>query len=112
MNNRVKVGVRVRPMGKAELENEGTNIISIDNAKVVNVKNNAFEYDWAFGINSTQKEIYDAICLPLIKNLFEGFNAVSYFLKIYFLKIYFLQNYFLMQFAIVDCSCLWSNWFW
>ena len=41
-------------------------------------KSNRFDFDWAFGPNSTQREVYDAMCRPLIENIFEGFNATVF----------------------------------
>ena len=80
-NNRVKVGVRIRPLSSQEIEQGANTAATISkNNKTVSMssRSNKFDFDWAFGPNSTQKELYDATCKPLISNIFEGFNATVF----------------------------------
>ena len=90
MDNRIKVGVRVRPLSKKELTEGGTSssvttedtqgriVVSGDN----NARKNGFSFDWVFGVNSEQRQLYDSMCMPLIEKFFEGYNATFFACKI------------------------------
>lgn len=68
--NRVKVGVRVRPISDTELGAGATSVIAHKGPSITaNHPSRAtkFDFDWAFGPNSTQHEVYDSMCKPLIE---------------------------------------------
>ena len=82
MENRVKVGVRIRPLSTREIE-EGTNVVikqEGDNRVHVQIpaRVNKFEYDWVFNAKTEQTTVYDKIAAPLIENIFRGFNATIF----------------------------------
>jgi kinesin family protein 4/21/27 len=81
-DQRVKVGVRVRPLLTSELDAAAESVIKAERGKrivaTVPAKKNAFDFDWAFGQNKSHREVYDSMCKPLIKALFEGFNATVF----------------------------------
>ena len=80
-DNRVKVGVRVRPLLDMELEAGADSVIKCTSKRVVmNVpsKKNTFDFDWSFGPRASHREVYDEVCKPLVKNIFEGFNATVF----------------------------------
>lgn len=81
-DQRVKVGVRVRPLLNSELDAAAESVIKAEKGKrivaTVPAKKNAFDFDWAFGQTTSHREVYDSMCKPLIKALFEGFNATVF----------------------------------
>ncbi len=84
MDNRVKVGVRIRPMVPYEID-AGATVAAMSDKNNRSVifshptarKSNA-EFDWVFPQNATQVQVYDALCKPLIDKIFEGFNATVF----------------------------------
>ena len=75
VSNRVKVGVRVRPISDTELGAGATSVITHKGPSVTaNHPSRAtkFDFDWAFGPNSTQHEVYDSMCKPLIEVMNES----------------------------------------
>jgi hypothetical protein len=80
-SNRVKVGVRVRPLLGMELENGADSVIKCPARRVqmtIPSKQNSFNFDWSFGPGVGHREVYEEVCKPLVKNLFEGFNATVF----------------------------------
>ncbi|XP_041889128.1 kinesin-like protein KIF27 isoform X1 [Corvus kubaryi] len=76
----VKVAVRVRPLlSKEILHNHQVCVRLIPNAKQVIIgKDHVFTFDFVFGKNSTQEEVY-AVCIkPLLVSLTEGYNATVF----------------------------------
>uniref|UniRef100_A0A8C9MND6 Kinesin family member 27 n=1 Tax=Serinus canaria TaxID=9135 RepID=A0A8C9MND6_SERCA len=76
----VKVAVRVRPLlSKEILHNHQACVRLVPNAKQVIIgKDHAFTFDFVFGKNSTQEEVY-AVCIkPLLVSLTEGYNATVF----------------------------------
>ena len=82
MENKIKVGVRIRPLNTKEVEASSANVIASDKGKYVltktPAKKNCFEYDWSFDATSTNRIVYDLSCRPLIENIFDGFNATFF----------------------------------
>ena len=77
-SNRVKVGVRVRPLSSTETDDGATSVlISKSNSIQANIpsRSNKFDFDWVFNEKTVQSELYDSMCKPLIENIFMGFNA-------------------------------------
>ncbi|XP_062369200.1 kinesin-like protein KIF27 [Cinclus cinclus] len=76
----VKVAVRVRPLlSKEILHNHQVCVRIVPNAKQVIIgKDHVFTFDFVFGKNSTQEEVY-AVCIkPLLVSLTEGYNATVF----------------------------------
>ncbi|XP_053788647.1 kinesin-like protein KIF27 [Vidua chalybeata] len=76
----VKVAVRVRPLlSKEILHNHQVCVRLVQNAKQVIIgKDHVFTFDFVFGKNSTQEEVY-AVCIkPLLVSLTEGYNATVF----------------------------------
>uniref|UniRef100_A0A8D2P4Y6 Kinesin family member 27 n=1 Tax=Zosterops lateralis melanops TaxID=1220523 RepID=A0A8D2P4Y6_ZOSLA len=76
----VKVAVRVRPLlSKEILYNHQACVRLVPNAKQVIIgKDHVFTFDFVFGKNSTQEEVY-AVCIkPLLVSLTEGYNATVF----------------------------------
>lgn len=97
MNNRVKVGVRIRPLVQNEINTDSLSVVSASRDKssvILNIpsRKNQFDYDWVFGQDSSQKEIYESVCSSLIDSLFEGINATVFACKM-ILKSEFLNKY-------------------
>ena len=85
MDNRIKVGVRIRPLSSKELgENASSTVHTEPGGRVVtyqdNKKNN-FNFDWSFDSDSSQRAVYDSMCKPLIDRVFEGYNATFFACK-------------------------------
>ena len=81
MDNRIKVGVRARPLSSKE--SQEINVLSFNNGEIF-VKDNKkthFNFDWAFDANSNQRQIYNDMCFPLIERVFEGYNATFFACK-------------------------------
>lgn len=85
MENRIKVGVRVRPMSRNEVDSGANAALKVDNENVVSIhapgRRNTFEFDWSFDEKSSQASVYHAMCKPMIENIFEGFNATFFACK-------------------------------
>ncbi|KAL9821081.1 kinesin-like protein KIF27 isoform 2-T2 [Geothlypis trichas] len=76
----VKVAVRVRPLlSKEILHNHQMCVRLVPNAKQIIIgKDHVFTFDFVFGKNSTQEEVY-AVCIkPLLVSLTEGYNATVF----------------------------------
>ncbi len=76
----VKVAVRVRPINKSELAENATDIISIANNNVTiseptthTTKN--FGFDYVFGKNSSNEDIYNSIGKDIVKSACAGYNC-------------------------------------
>jgi hypothetical protein len=93
MDNRIKVGVRVRPLSiKEQQEASGPTTgaavttardgsISVFSTSGDSKTKLNFKYDWAFGPNSSQDAIYGDMCKPLIDRVFDGYNATFFACK-------------------------------
>jgi hypothetical protein len=77
--NRVKVGVRIRPLLQSEIDSGSDIVVKADrdNRIAVNVpaRNNVFDFDWSYNSNCSQMQIYNDTCKPLLDNFFSGYNA-------------------------------------
>ncbi|NXX41224.1 KIF27 protein, partial [Tricholaema leucomelas] len=76
----VKVAVRVRPLlFKEVLHNHQTCVRLVPNTQQVIIgKDHVFTFDFVFGKNSTQEEVY-AVCIkPLLVSLTNGYNATVF----------------------------------
>ncbi|RYH19890.1 hypothetical protein EON65_25370 [archaeon] len=85
MENKIKVGVRIRPLSTKELgESASSTVCTEQGGKVVTFqdnKKNHYGFDWAFDSESSQRLIYDSMCKPLIDSVFQGYNATFFACK-------------------------------
>ena len=76
----VRVAVRVRPMvAKEKLENQAS-CLRVHNAErqIVIGKDRAFTFDFVFGQDSTQKQVYDEACSPLLTGCMQNATIFGY----------------------------------
>ncbi|XP_030326866.1 kinesin-like protein KIF27 isoform X2 [Strigops habroptila] len=76
----VKVAVRIRPLlSKEVLHNHQMCVRLVPNTQQIIIgKDRVFTFDFVFGKNSTQEEVY-AVCIkPLLVSLTEGYNATVF----------------------------------
>ena len=100
--NNMLVAVRTRPLSKSEQEDSNFNTISVpekdiiklsmpteyipddmsgiflagEQIKILKLKEITYEYDFVFGENSTQEEVYENTTASLIKQVVEGYSAM------------------------------------
>ena len=77
---KLRVALRVRPLLGHELERGCKEVVSTANATQVKIdarsgELKSFTYDYAFGTESTQDEVYNKVVLPLVDGCFDGYNA-------------------------------------
>jgi hypothetical protein len=92
MENKIKVGVRYRPLNTQECDNGSEAIVRkdssanriylFDNNKCQSIKNTqnkqSFDFDWVFRDDSSQRLVYESMCKPLVQNIFDGFNGTFF----------------------------------
>uniref|UniRef100_A0A8C9HGV2 Kinesin family member 27 n=1 Tax=Piliocolobus tephrosceles TaxID=591936 RepID=A0A8C9HGV2_9PRIM len=76
----VKVAVRIRPLlCKEVLHNHQVCVRVIpNNQQVIIGRDRVFTFDFVFGKNSTQDEVYNTCIKPLVLSLIEGYNATVF----------------------------------
>ncbi|XP_040398281.1 kinesin-like protein KIF27 isoform X3 [Cygnus olor] len=76
----VKVAVRVRPLlSKEVLHNHQVCVRLVPNTQQIIIgKDRVFTFDFVFGKNSTQEEVYTVCIKPLLVSLTEGYNATVF----------------------------------
>uniref|UniRef100_A0A8C6C2D9 Kinesin family member 27 n=1 Tax=Monodon monoceros TaxID=40151 RepID=A0A8C6C2D9_MONMO len=76
----VKVAVRIRPLlCKEVLHNYQACVRVIPNTQQVTIgRDRVFTFDFVFGKNSTQDEVYNTCIKPLVLSLIEGYNATVF----------------------------------
>ncbi|XP_028349890.1 kinesin-like protein KIF27 isoform X3 [Physeter macrocephalus] len=76
----VKVAVRIRPLlCKEVLHNHQACVRVIPNTQQVIIgRDRVFTFDFVFGKNSTQDEVYNTCIKPLVLSLIEGYNATVF----------------------------------
>ncbi|XP_042552188.1 kinesin-like protein KIF27 isoform X1 [Dipodomys spectabilis] len=76
----VKVAVRIRPLlCKEVLHNHQVCVRVIPNTQQIIIgRDRVFTFDFVFGKNSTQDEIYNTCIKPLVLSLIEGYNATVF----------------------------------
>jgi hypothetical protein len=132
MDNRIKVGIRIRPFSSKENQenngnyqnkasitaNEENGQVNLQNNKdemINNIRNkNSFQFDWSFDQDSTQDKIYESMCHPLIEKFFEGYNATFFACKSQQRSSFFpiLIAVFLLVPVLSSVFRRWSNWCW
>ena len=82
MDNRVKVGIRIRPLAPKEIDDGVDVAVKCENDRRVAIqipsRQNKFEFDWAFNPNKSQSEVYNSLTAPLIESIFGGINATIF----------------------------------
>ena len=99
--NNMLVAVRIRPLSKSETDDSNYNILSVpqkdvvkismpteyipddmsgiflagEQIKILKVKEISYGYDFVFGENTTQDEVYESTTASLIKQVVEGYSA-------------------------------------
>ncbi|XP_053512549.1 kinesin-like protein KIF27 isoform X2 [Artibeus jamaicensis] len=76
----VKVAVRIRPLlCKEVLHNHQVCVRVIPNTQQIIIgRDRVFTFDFVFGKNSTQAEVYNVCIKPLVLSLIEGYNATVF----------------------------------
>ena len=79
----VKVAVRVRPMNKHEKEQNSTLCVEVDPSNcTVSVTSSksikTFPFDYVYGMDSTQREVYDQVAFPIVDSIFQGYNGTVF----------------------------------
>jgi hypothetical protein len=79
-NDTVKVAVRVRPINKSEQSENASSVISVSDNVVsitepISSTSKNFGFDYAFGIKTTNLDIYNSIGRDIVKNAVSGYNC-------------------------------------
>ncbi|NXJ69038.1 KIF27 protein, partial [Rostratula benghalensis] len=76
----VKVAVRIRPLlSKEVLHNHQVCVRVVPNTQQIIIgKDRVFTFDFVFGKNSSQEEVYTVCIKPLLLSLTEGYNATVF----------------------------------
>uniref|UniRef100_A0A4W2D5W2 Kinesin family member 27 n=1 Tax=Bos indicus x Bos taurus TaxID=30522 RepID=A0A4W2D5W2_BOBOX len=76
----VKVAIRIRPLlCKEVLHNHQACVRVIPNTQQIIIgRDRIFTFDFVFGKNSTQDEVYNTCIKPLVLSLIEGYNATVF----------------------------------
>lgn len=75
---RVNVALKVRPLSRREISEGRKEIISFNASNTVILDGKLFDYDYVFGPNSSQLEIFNSAVLPLLRRYFEGCNGTIF----------------------------------
>lgn len=79
----VRVAVRARPLSGSEKEKKCSECITFKDGKVAIIKDAAgkekvFAFDFCYGIDSTQQQVYTDLALPIVEGAIDGFNGVIF----------------------------------
>jgi hypothetical protein len=69
----VKVGVRIRPL--LPKERHQNNCLSNFDDESIEFKNQTFTYDYVFGMELPQQQLYQNTAAPMLKSFLDGFNV-------------------------------------
>lgn len=79
---RIKVAIRIKPEAGEGLRGFGfQNKVGEELSKVelfANGTKNEFTYDHIFSADSTQIEIFQTVCIPIINGVLEGYNGTLF----------------------------------
>ena len=83
-SERIKVSVRCRPMNQKE-KNEGyQNCVDVDSDRgevsvnLINMPKRTFWYDKAYGMDSTQEQVFQETAMPIVESVCEGYNGTIF----------------------------------
>jgi kinesin family protein 4/21/27 len=73
----VKVAVRVRPLSGGEKKEGSRAVLKLDQTKafIDAGGDRKFDFDYLYGQNSEQSNIYEQTTVPLLNRVMDGFNA-------------------------------------
>ena len=81
---RIKVSVRCRPMNQKE-KNEGfQSCVEVDsergevNVHLANMPKRTFWYDKAYGMDSTQDQVFQETAMPIVESVVQGYNGTIF----------------------------------
>ena len=76
----VRVAVRVRPLvPKERLEQCRLCVRTVaEERQIIIGKDRAFAFDYVFGTESTQAQVYEDACAQLVQRCFQGYNATVF----------------------------------
>lgn len=84
----VKVAVRCRPLNSKEREKNEPECVTVDNqtnmimvkdpSEPESAKPKCFTFDFAYGKNSTQKQVYDQCASGIVASVLEGYNGTIF----------------------------------
>ena len=84
----VKVAVRCRPMNSTEKRDGNFEIVTVDNNRSMisvrdpkepeSAKQRSFTFDYAYGSNSTQKQVYEQCASGIVASVLEGYNGTIF----------------------------------
>jgi len=76
----VRVAVRVRPfVPKERLEQCRPCVRTLcEEGQIVIGKDRTFAFDYVFGTKSSQLEVFEEACAPLVQRCFQGYNATVF----------------------------------
>ena len=76
----VRVAVRVRPfVPKERLEQCRPCVRTLcEEGQIVIGKDRAFAFDYVFGEESSQEQVFEEACAPLVQRCFQGYNATVF----------------------------------
>ncbi|XP_068166916.1 kinesin-like protein KIF27 [Antennarius striatus] len=76
----VKVAVRVRPLLPKEVLHKHKECVRLvpGSSRVVLDLDRVFSFDYAFGQNASQEEVYESCVQPLVRSLVAGYNATVF----------------------------------
>mmetsp|Transcript_85527 Transcript_85527/g.151371 ORF Transcript_85527/g.151371 Transcript_85527/m.151371 type:complete len:713 (-) Transcript_85527:82-2220(-) len=76
----IKVCCRFRPQNQLEKEQSGKICVHVqdDDSVYVPSSDNSFVFDRVFGVDATQKEVYDYAAKPIINAVLRGFNGTVF----------------------------------
>ena len=81
---RIKVSVRCRPMNQKE-KNEGfQSCVEVDsergevNVHLANMPKRTFWYDKAYGVDSTQDQVFQETAMPIVESVVQGYNGTIF----------------------------------
>lgn len=94
----VKVAVRCRPMSEKEIKDGHQPIVEFESDKRIVIHNvsespsdqlgtksgkrhnisHVYDFDTVFECNSSQKEVYDRVCRPIVESVLEGYNGTIF----------------------------------
>ena len=83
-SERIEVSVRCRPMNQKE-KNEGfQSCVEVDsergevNVHLANMPKRTFWYDKAYGVDSTQDQVFQETAMPIVESVVQGYNGTIF----------------------------------
>ncbi|DBA00017.1 TPA: hypothetical protein N0F65_002020 [Lagenidium giganteum] len=87
MTAETKAGIRVcarfRPQNKLEKKQQAVDVVRVEDGSTVHIDrgggdNITFTFDQIFGVNSTQRQVYEATAKPLVESALLGYNCTCF----------------------------------